>query len=230
MSGRPAARHGAQAAAEEGFEFGNEGVAAEGPTPAGAQADLGEEFVLVRIAEDAPPLGRVPFGSPGGQVEQAGGVIRTAMGCGAAPAPFPGLGAEACSDGVSLHVGEGPPEVEAIEGAGIEAVLPEMAMATVHAIDVLCVELVRAFEGLGQGGLLLRFDDQMNVVGHQAIALYTQGVSAGGFAEVLEIGPAVGVHKEHVLAVAGALCDVVGALRDHRSCLSGHSRFPRAGG
>ena len=76
MSGRPAARHSPQATAEKRFELGDEGVAAEGPTPAGAQADLREQFVLVGLAEDTPPLGRVPFTSPGGQVEQAGGAYR----------------------------------------------------------------------------------------------------------------------------------------------------------
>lgn len=54
--GRPAARHGAQAAAEESFKFGDEGVGSEGATAAGTQADPGEQLVLVGFTEDTSPL------------------------------------------------------------------------------------------------------------------------------------------------------------------------------
>ncbi len=59
-----------------------------------------------------------------------------------------------------------------IQRAGVESVLPEVAAAAVQTIDVLGVELIRPLEGVGQRGLLLGCDHQMDMVCHQAITLH----------------------------------------------------------
>jgi len=168
---RPAMGQGAQSPAEECLELRNEGVAAEGSSAAGAQADPLEQVVLVGLVEDAAPFAEVHVVVPGSEVEQPGGIGRAAMGGGTAPSPFPGLGAKSSADGIALDIGERPPEVDIIQRAGVETVLPEVAAAAVQAVDVLSVQLVRPLEGVGQGAFLLWGDHEMDMIGHEAIAL-----------------------------------------------------------
>ena len=59
----------------------------------------------------------------------------------------------------------------------------------------------RRREGFRQGAFLFRRDHEMDVLGREAIALYTRGKTRGSLLQVSEVGPAVRVHEEHVLAV-----------------------------
>jgi len=56
-----------------------------------------------------------------------------------------------------------------VHRAGVEPILPQVAAATVKAVDVLRVEIMRATHGLRQRILGVREGNQMDVVGHQAV-------------------------------------------------------------
>jgi hypothetical protein len=86
-----------------------------------------------------------------------------------------------------------------------------MAAAPVEAVDILRVAKVGPADGLGQRLLLVGNRHQMNVVGHQAVGEDLQAVLLGLLLQKLQVHPPVVIHKEHVLAVVPALCDMMRA-------------------
>ena len=101
-----------------------------------------------------------------------------------------------------------------IERAGVEPVLPKVPAPTMQTIDVLRIPIVRASQGLGQSRLRCRRGDQVDVIGHQAIAVHSQPVPLPLFLKQTEVRDSVVVHEEHVLAVVAPLRDVVRQARN----------------
>ena len=201
---------GAEAAVEGGFEAGDEAVGSEGAAVESVAAELVDELFIVVIAQDlAPRVGR-PASAPGAGVDE---VVRWigvgAVGGGAGPGVSPRDADHAGADGVALDVTHGGEEVAGIEGAGVEAVLPEVAGAGVHAVDVLGVSQVGTADGLGKGVVVVRRGYEVDMVGHEAVAEHVEGEAGGLLGEGFEVEAAVGVGEEDVLAVVAALDDVV---------------------
>ena len=76
-------------------------------------------------------------------------------------------------------------------------------------VDVLGVELIRAFQGVGQRGFVVRRDDEMDVIGHQAVPFYGQIETLRRFGqEGLEDFPVI-IDEEDILAVITPLGNVM---------------------
>lgn len=112
-----------------------------------------------------------------------------------------------------------------------KAVLPEVAAAPVQAADVLRVAPVRAADGAGQTGFVGRHGQQVDVVGHEAVAEDGDAGRGAVVAEEVEVDAAVVVGEEDVLVVVAALGDVVRAVRNDDTSVARHgvSVLPCAG-
>ena len=204
----------------DGFE---EGLAAEGTSSGGGGAEgLVAGVVVEACLEGGAPLVRGDGVFPRGGVEDGVGFCEAAVGGGAGPGVVPGVGGYAGADGVELDIGEGVVGGGGVEGAGVEAVLPEVAAAAVEAVDALCVEEVDAADGAGEGGFGPGHGDEVDVVGHEAVAEDAQSEARGLAVEQAEPFAAVVVGEEDVLPVVAALGDVVRDAGDDGSCASGH--------
>ena len=93
--------------------------------------------------------------------------------------------------------------------AGIKPVLPEMPRAPVHPVDVLRVDQVRSADGFGERIFAPGPGDDMDVVGHEAIAQYLKSEFCRLFAQQSQVHSAVVVNEEYVLAVVAAMGDMV---------------------
>jgi len=92
----------------------------------------------------------------------------------------------------------------------------------VEAIHILGVKVVGAADCLRQSVAVGRRNDKVDVVGHQAVRHDADAVLRSLLAEERDIGPAVVVGEEHVLAVVTPLRDVVLVAADHDPCNAWH--------
>jgi len=103
-----------------------------------------------------------------------------------------------------------------LRGAGVEAILPEVACRARQSVPNLSESAVNILHGLGHGVIVLRYGNEVNVVRHQAKSEDAQGVELGVFPEQVEIEETQGIAFEDVLAAVAALGEVVReAGRDH---------------
>jgi len=91
---------------------------------------------------------------------------------GARPAIAPGHLHHPRSHRVALHIPQGRPRL--LHRTGVEAVLPEMPAASMQPVQVLRVLEVRAPHRLGERLLPRRHDEEVHVVGHQAVPRETR--------------------------------------------------------
>ena len=108
------------------------------------------------------------------------------------------------------------------EGAGEEAVLPEVSAGAVQAVEALGVDAVGTSEGLGERVGALGDGDEMNVIGQQAVAEQGDAVDGALAAQGVEVEAAVVVGEQDVLAVVATLGDVVGDSWSDEAGFSGH--------
>ena len=102
-----------------------------------------------------------------------------------------------------------------------------MPRVPVPPIEPLRVTQVTLAEGAGKRIGLLGDRDQMNVIGHQAIAEQRDAMTMRAFVEGLEIETPVVVEQEDVLAVVAPLRDV---MRRARRRHPGHTSHRVVGG
>ena len=91
-----------------------------------------------------------------------------------------------------------------------------------EAVHILRVKELRAADRFRQGIAVRRNNNEVDVVGHEAIRDDADAVLAGLLAQKREVDPAVIVGEEHVLAVVAALRDVVLIAADHNPCDAWH--------
>jgi hypothetical protein len=120
---------------------------------------------------------------------------------------------ECSANGVALDVAEGGPEVERAQGAGEEAILPEVAAASEAGVKVLGKSAMRPAKGDGQGVVLIRNSNQMNVIRHQAIGQHAEAGGLGVVAEKLFVDFEIAPGVEHALAISSPLGHVGGVHR-----------------
>jgi hypothetical protein len=96
-----------------------------------------------------------------------------------------------------------------VQRARKEAILPKVSASPVESIDVLGVELIRAFQGFGQRGFLAGRHDKMDVIGHQTVAVNDQIESLCGLGQKSQKHPPVVIYEKDVLAVIAALGNVM---------------------
>jgi len=90
------------------------------------------------------------------------------------------------------------------------------------AIKALSIGEVRATNSPGQRKLALRYDYQMHVMGHQAVAQYLEPALGGLVPQNLQIGDAVSVGQKDVLPIVPALGDVMSKAWNDDARDSGH--------
>ena len=95
--------------------------------------------------------------------------------------------------------------------------MPEMAAASVHAVDVLGVEEMRTANRLGKGGVVAWNCNDVNVVGHQAIAKNIKAKPLGLLFEEFEINRPVVVDKENVLPIITTLGNMMSNILQNYS-------------
>ena len=105
----------------------------------------------------------------------------------------------------------------------MEPILPEMAASFVHSVYVLGVDEICSADGFGERGFCVRDADDVDVVGHEAIALDLEAVFLRLLAEKFAVDVAVVVDEEYILAVVAALSDVVRGTGYYDSGLSRHA-------
>ncbi len=207
------------------FDGFDESRIAEGVAGAGGFENTGLHFGFGEaVLESGVPEARGPVGGPGREIEPIVGWMwgRGEMSLGAAPMPGVATGDEAGANGIAFDISENGGEVARFDGAGVETMAPEMAGFTAADVEpagvVVVSEADGAGESLGRGG----GGDDVDVVGHEAIAEDIDLVSGGVLLKEFEVDFAVSVGEEDVLAVVAALGDVVRAVGDDDAAASGH--------
>jgi hypothetical protein len=77
--------------------------------------------------------------------------------------------------------------VRFVEGAAVEAVLPEVINTAVEPVDVLGVHQMSAADGAGKGILGAWRSHEMDLVGHEAESVDLQAVKRGALLEVRKV-------------------------------------------
>jgi len=109
-----------------------------------------------------------------------------------------------------------------VQGARKEPILPHVTAASVEPIDILSVELIRAFQGAGQRVLAARRHNKMDVIGHQTVAIDRQVKTLRRLSQKGQEHPTVFIHKEDVLLVVAPLSNVMSTPFDYYSRTSRH--------
>jgi len=104
-----------------------------------------------------------------------------------------------------------------VQRTGEEAILPEVAAAPVETIDVLRIQLIGAFQSVGQRVRAGRCNDKMDVIGHQAVALHCQIKTRRRLGQKRQECTTVVIDEKDVLAVVAPLRHVVGTVFDYYS-------------
>ena len=105
---------------------------------------------------------------------------------------------------VSLDVPHGGEQMGFVHDGRVETVLPEVAGGVLAGVDRVRVATVGGAECAGQGVFTLGNQDEMDVVGHPAVADEPQAGGAAVVGQEAKVGVAVGVGEEDVLAVVTA--------------------------
>jgi hypothetical protein len=134
-----------------------------------------------------------------------------------------GVRHEASSDRIQVNVADEGEEVFVRRAAkGFVATLEDVAHLPVPTIETLRVGLLEALHESGEW----RFrgaDDQVEVVGHEAVRIERHRVSRAIRGEPIEIGLVVAMIKEDRLAAIAAGDDVIDESGSEHSRPSGHA-------
>jgi hypothetical protein len=134
----------------------------------------------------------------------------------------PWLAAQLRPQGISLYISQRPPIVHFVQGTRKESVLPQVAASPVESIDVLGIELIRTLERFGQRVRAHRRYNEMNMIGHQTIAVHNHLGTLGGLCQKRQKHPSVVIHEEYILAVITTLGNVMSTTCNDYSWTSRH--------
>ncbi len=125
---------------------------------------------------------------------------------------------------IEFHVARARQQVAFVERKRVKALLPEVAAPSLAEVDAARVAAV----GLAQGGaepvFVRRHENEMDVVGHQAIGPHLGARLAAPLAEQGEIVSVIVVLEEHRQASRAALDHVMRMFGDDQSRCSWHRR------
>ena len=137
------------------------------------------------------PQGRVPDSPPRLHLQVGVGAVGFAVRGGAGPGVIVRIGYHSRPDRVKLGVAQRRSEARRIERAGVESALPDVAGGSVARIEVGGIAPVRVLEREAQGVGARGDDDEVDVVGHEAIADQGEAVEPAVLAEEVEVDEAV---------------------------------------
>jgi len=151
------------------------------------EVDLGEAFAVADFGE----RGIGEMGGGGG----VGVVLRAA--------------AHAGADGVLLNIEQGGAVVRGAEGDGAEVVFPKVAVGALALENFAGVLRLEVAHEVGDGAFAEGFEDEVDVVGHQAEAVDADFVAAREPVEAIGVGEELGLVVEDGLAAVAPLVDVI---------------------
>ena len=168
------------------------------------------------------PRGRGPGVSPRLRLQPSIGPVASAVRGGAGPRIGFGFRYHSSPQGVKLGVSQGRPEVRLVERAGVISPLPHMPGRGVPGVEIGSVAAVCMLEGeekrIGPCGN----DDQVDVVGHEAIAGQREAMDGAVLAEKVQVDEAVGIGFEDDAAPIASLGDVVRSVESDDASETGH--------
>ena len=124
---------------------------------------------------------------------------------------------------MALHVYQRRPEVVLVQGARVEPILPQVSATTVEPVDILGIELADTLHRPRQRLLESRRADEVDMVGHQAVAIEREREPLASFPKKLQKQASVVIDEENVLMVVTPLRNMVRATRND------NTRHPRHG-
>ncbi len=92
-----------------------------------------------------------------------------------------------------------------------------MAAAPVEPIDVLGVELIRAFKGIGERSFMPWCHNKMDMIGHQTVTVHDQLETLCSLGQQGQEHPPVIIYEEDVLTVIAPLSNMMGTTCNHNS-------------
>lgn len=182
-------------------------------------ADLLDLVLRHAAGQEARPIGDAA--EQGRDLDQ-GVVAPGQVGAGARPGPSLGLPDQPGPHGVQLDVAGGRQQVILVHWERVEALLPKVAAPALAEVDAPGVAAVRLAEGAPQAVGLLGHQDQMDVVGHQAVGPGRDPGLGAGDCEEVEVSPVVVVLEEGLEAPVAPLGNVMRDARHHHPCEPGH--------
>src|SRR6266511_3540936 len=101
------------------------------------------------------------------------------MGTGARPTIILRSLYQTSANRVPFHIADCLPEVCRIQGATVVSALPEMSAEVILAVEVNCERAVTVSHAAAERLLVRRRDDEMNVIGHQAVGEDLERIHGG---------------------------------------------------
>lgn len=146
------------------------------------------------------------------------------MGSSAGPLPILRAGDQAGADRVEADISDGADEVDVVEYDGGKAALEEVSGPASASVDEVCVSPVGFTDSTAKVVSALRLQDQMDVVGHQAVCPDLDARLQSLFGEQIEVDFVVAIVKEDGLAPVAALRDMVRKPRYDDASESRHGK------
>ena len=141
----------------------------------------------------------------------------------ARPAPFVRRSGETCLDRVVLDITDRNHEVRFVHRITSETILEQVSAGLLAIVDSLRKSRVNAAHYGAQSVGGRRFEDEVDVIGHQAPGEAFYRVHSHRFGEHLDVAAAIAVRVENTLLAVAALDYVMSKARDDDPGGSGHS-------
>ncbi len=174
---------------------------------------LRQHFLPVQICTRFPPPR---------QIQKPGVVLLPRMCRGTRPMVDPRRPRHPRADGIALDIPKRRDRVRIVHRAGMEATLPQMPRAAMQMVDALREDEVCSTDREMQRVFPRRHGDEVDMVGHQAVAKHPHPVLAALCSQYVQIRDTIVIDKEHVLPIVSALSNMVSNTRNDYARLSRH--------
>ena len=190
--------------AEDFLDFGE--VLVEGGgfgvlEPVGPMVGVALETPAVEVEVDGGLVGSVADGDGGGVGGVSGGAGIGVLGGGSDESGGQGI-AFGVNQGVAIVTG-------GLDAVDAEAVFPEVAIALLGAVDPAGMVGLELLHEAGNAIPTSRFEDEVDVVGHEAEGVDADGVAPGKHVKALKVDEELDFGVEDRLTVVAALVDMV---------------------
>ena len=134
---------------------------------------------------------------------------------GTAPRPLTRMLHQFRADGIQLHITRRRQQIRLVHDEGSKTSLPQIALPLLAEIDAPRVASMRLADGPPQAILGFRRRNQMDVIGHQAIAPNLDPFLTAPLGHQFDVGRVVLVVEKGLLSTVATLGDVVRQSRNH---------------